>query len=63
MKHTQEEILESLQVIKETCEEIGSYKDGCYKCPFARNGLCILLDEEPYTWEINHGESVWKAFK
>lgn len=48
MKHTQEEILNALQVIKDTCVEVGEYKDGCYKCPFAENGFCKLMDKEPF---------------
>ena len=63
MKHTQEEILDALQVIKDTCVEVGEYKDGCYKCPFAENGLCKILDKEPYKWKLNFEGAVWRAFK
>ena len=63
MKHTREEILDALQVIKDTCVDVGEDKNGCHKCPFARNGLCILLDEEPYKWELNFEGAVWRAFK
>ena len=63
MKHTQEEILDALQVIKDTCDEIEEQKEGCYKCPFSRNGLCIILDKEPSRWELNFEGAVWRAFK
>ena len=63
MKHTQEEIINALQVIKDTCNEVGEYKNGCYKCPFAENGLCKLIEKEPYAWKIISGVSIWRAFK
>lgn len=63
MKHTRQEILNVLQVIKDTCVEVGEDKDGCYKCPFAENGFCKLMDKEPFKWQLNYGNSFWRAFK
>ena len=66
MKHTQEEILKALHVIKDTCHE--SYKvevgrSSCYKCPFSDlAGYCILAEESPLSWDIKD-EEPWRAFQ
>lgn len=62
MKHSQEEILNALQVIKDTCEEMpASYP--CEHCPLSRNGDCILQEQAPEKWKIKSSHSVWKAFE
>lgn len=64
MKHTQEEILKALNVIKETCE----YTDDkgiidCTKCPFGdSDGHCVIIQQIPNSWNIKEGEP-WRAFK
>lgn len=63
MKHTQEEILNALQVIKDTCAEVGEHKDGCYSCPFYVNRECIIANTEPEDWELNSKVPIWRAFK
>ena len=62
MKHSQEEILNALQVIKDTCEEMPEF-DPCEHCPLSKNGNCILQEREPSIWAINPRTSVWKAFE
>ena len=63
MKHTQEEILNALQVIKDTCNELGTKKEGCYNCPLYLNAECVLSCRCPTEWELNTGGPVWRAFK
>ena len=58
MKHSQEEILKALRVIKETCKEYGS----CSPCPFSRNGSCVITNVSPHNWRINEDSIVfWKG--
>lgn len=63
MKHTKEEILNSLQIIKETCAEvIDQYKDCCL-CPFNDgDGHCIVNEQAPSAWDIVEKET-WRAFE
>ena len=60
MKHTKQEILNALQIIKDecTCAE-------CYNCPFRYNGEeCAIKDYPPVDWQIKkEKESVWRAFE
>lgn len=63
MKHTKEEIINALKVIKDECEGIG-----CDKCPFRRkNNLayeCVLMHTLPDEWDIADEEpEAWRAFK
>ena len=60
MKHTQEEIINALQVIKDEC--VGK---PCIYCPFSGNDSewCNISEDLPKNWEIKPIESVWKAFK
>ena len=66
MKHSKEEILTALHVIKHTCWETYEVKDGvssCYKCPFSdSDGHCVFVEQNPMSWDIKDDEP-WKAFK
>lgn len=58
MKHTKEEILKALNVIKDTCSEFD-----CVLCPFRSiDTSCIIQDEPPKDWKITEQES-WRAFE
>jgi hypothetical protein len=58
MKHTQEEILKALQIIKDECN--GS----CKGCPFHDNlDECRIVETRPKFWDIKERpETSWKAF-
>ena len=62
MKHTKEEILNALRVIKETCEEYeGEFEDYCPL--YSGHDLgCLVTHDLPYGWKIND-ESLgpWKG--
>ena len=67
MKHTREEILDALKVIKETCDDF----DCCNACPFYKfteslnwNASCAIRDqnETPADWELRENHDVWRAF-
>lgn len=59
MKHTKEEILKALNVIKDECKEA----EECICCPFSdKNAGCMFHKEQPYEWDIKSGEEVWRAF-
>ena len=59
MKHTKEEILNALHVIKDECEENDDCSDGC---PFEKNGGCVIQDNYPVVWKINDGSpETWKG--
>lgn len=61
MKHTQEEILNALHVIKDTC---GDETIDCDNCPFGSDeDLCRLKDRIPYSWDIKNEVGIWRAFK
>lgn len=66
MKHTKEEILKALHVIKDTCYESSQKKDGvftCYECPFNDgDGHCIVNEQAPCVWNIKSDEP-WRAFE
>lgn len=61
MKHTKEEILKALNVIRDECKE----EDYCTFCPFAdKDENCMLRKERPYAWTIKtETEEAWKAFE
>ena len=63
MKHTKEEILNALQIIKETCAEAtDQYKDCCL-CPFNDgDGHCTFNEQFPLSWDIKD-EEPWMAFE
>lgn len=57
LKHTKEQILNALHVIKDECSE----HERCNECVFSRNDDC-LLDKCPDEWNINdENVSVWKG--
>ena len=64
MERTQNEIINALEVIKDTCDIY--YKSGlyetCEKCPL-RNawGDCGVIEDAPKTWNINKPNE-WRAF-
>lgn len=62
MKHTKEEIVNALKVIKDTCRDNTS----CATCPFWNAGetkRCMIKDDVE-TWEIADPEpKLWRAFK
>lgn len=62
MKHTKEEILNALQIIKDECE----VSAGCRKCPLGDNDVllgtfCRLKRSNPVDWIIKEEETVWRA--
>lgn len=61
MKHTKEEILKALHIIKDICQDEST---DCDNCPFGNDeDLCRIKDRIPANWEINKEDSVWRAFK
>lgn len=66
MKHTKQEILNALHVIKDTCYESYEVVDGvssCYKCPFCDfDGYCTFNEQFPLSWDIKDDEP-WRAFE
>ena len=63
MKHTKEEILDALKVIKDTCNEVGEKLEGCDNCPFYANKECVIMCRGPDKWELNFEGAIWRAFK
>lgn len=54
---THEEILDALNVIKQTCV----CSKECAECPFYDN-VCIIQGYAPQDWKIN-GKVCWRAFE
>ena len=51
MKHTQEEILKALRVIKDECNENNKCQDSC---PFSTGAMrCLIIAMTPNKWKIN----------
>lgn len=60
MKHTKEEIVNALKVIKEECMANNCY---CAECSFYNHG-CAIRDDDPCSWQIADTEpETWRAFK
>lgn len=62
MKHTKEEIIRALEVIKETCVE----RAECEGCPFFNGAVpfnCKIQHGNPEYWKINNEQVVWRAFR
>lgn len=60
MKHTKEEIINALKVIRDECQEA----EECAKCPFSSQDGDCKLEEAPNTWAISDGKPpVWRALK
>lgn len=67
MKHTKQEILNALHVIKDTCYESRlQVVDGvspCHHCPFSNcGGHCTFNEQFPLSWVIKDDEP-WRAFE
>lgn len=61
MKHTKEEILNALHVIKDICQDESME---CDNCPFGNEeSLCLIKSSIPTNWIINEEDNVWRAFK
>lgn len=63
MKHTQEEILNALETIRDECEEYDMTE--CNKCPFfdERSKSCMFGDFEPHGWDLaDEIPAIWRAF-
>lgn len=64
MKHTKEEILNALQIIKDEC-----YGTRCYQCPFGDTEVntpqikCRITRNSPNDWKIAEREEKWKALE
>ena len=60
MKHSQEEILKALRVIKEICNENGYCEE---TCPFeSEKHACLITHNYPGNWNINdESVTVWKG--
>ena len=62
MRHTREEIINALNVIKDECD---ACDDGYYmKCPFYKvNRGCLINKICPSDWNIVTEEEAWRALK
>lgn len=64
MKHTKEEIVAALKVIKEECASQNGAT--CIPCSFFIEGKgCIIGNKLPQNWDIVdiEPEKIWRAFK
>lgn len=61
MERTQNEIINALEVIKDTCDtHYSSYL--CKTCPLRTvNNDCGLMEDSPINWNINKPDN-WRAF-
>jgi hypothetical protein len=62
MKHTKEEIVAALKIIRDECRN----SEDCMLCPFGNAcPHCILQDGMPMHWDIVdvEPEKIWRAFK
>lgn len=63
MKHTKEEILRALHIIKDTCQESTDTYGDCLLCPFNDgDDHCIVNEQAPSAWDIVEKET-WRAFE
>ena len=59
MKHTKEEIVAALKVIRDECRN----SEDCTLCPFGNACYhCVLQDGMPMYWDLEP-EKPWRAFK
>lgn len=59
MKHTKEEILNALRIIKDECRGTE-----CKDCPFSDDALRCRVHESPFSWDIKEeNEKQWRAFE
>ena len=59
MKYTQEEIIKSLNIIRDICSE----SKNCNECPFRAYGGCNITNDKPEDWMIVSETTPWKAFE
>lgn len=59
MKHSEKEIIDALNVIKNVCNEYECHAD----CPFNDGYNCVINELEPYNWNIVDVKPTFKAFK
>lgn len=59
MKYTQEEVIKSLNMIRDICSE----SKNCDECPFRSCGGCNIADDRPEDWTIISETTPWKAFE
>ena len=63
MKHTKEEIITALNIIKDTCQESTEECVDCLLCPFNDgDGHCIVNEQAPSAWDIKDDEP-WRALE
>jgi hypothetical protein len=61
MKHTKEEILNALNIIRDECE---CHVEGCGACPFYVKHTCMIKIGVPSGWRLNNDiPELWMAFK
>ena len=61
MKHSQEEIINALKVIQDTCnEQHAPYP--CEQCPLSKNGGCVIQEQSPDEWKIRTAPPKWTPF-
>ena len=63
MKHTKEEIINALKVIKDECAE---FDDDCQACPFySYEDGCKIANIEPWKWKLAElpPPEKWRALK
>lgn len=61
MKHSQDEIVNALKVIMETCDE----SKCCVNCPLRHKlspDKCYVSSYRPERWNLEPTEVVWRAF-
>ena len=62
MKHSHEEIINALKILKTTCLE----QETCKNCPFCDNKTeedCLLQKFTPMDYYIHEEETVWRALQ
>lgn len=61
MKHTNEEIINALKVIKDECM---CQAESCINCPFYFENTCYVHTGMPSSWKLNYNTpETWRAFK
>lgn len=64
MTHTKDEILNALDIIKDTCDDFFATKGkGCFDCPFGDDmGHCSINEQTPFSWELSPYK-IWRAIE
>lgn len=60
MRNSNEKIIDSIIVIKETCEDM---EGRCDLCPLGDDSGCCMINQglNPDNWKINESGKVWRA--